>query len=527
MFKARADGCVEDRYLTAGVTRVADRSVSELLRRLPAVGIALQQAELRALAGEVENSYLSDQAARVLDELRALLLSLPEEEASSLAASLSPSAVASLIRDRILRDRLPRLRRLINASGVVLHTNLGRAPLAGAALEAAAEIGRGYSNLEFDLEKGERGSRFSCVEGLLCALTGAEAGYVVNNNAAAVLLVLSTLAEGREVIVSRGELVEIGGSFRLPDVMARSGARLVETGTTNKTYLRDYENAVNPETAMFLKVHPSNFRIVGFTASPSIAELVRVGREKGIAVVEDQGSGILLPPLRTGRDQPGGGRFEFTGFEGEPSARESIAAGADLVTFSGDKLLGGPQAGIIVGRKALVEKLRRNHLARALRIDKLSLAALEATLRIYMTSKDPISEIPVLSMLSIPAEELRARAEALADRISSLAPASSRLTLEILPGASRVGGGALPTENLPTWLVALFSPSIPAEDLSCRLRGGDPPVIGRVQNDRFLLDPRTLLSGDSELLPGLVLAALQKAGDQDRKTVAGKPGSGV
>ncbi len=366
-----------------------------------------------------------------------------------------PGDLAARVRAELASARAPRLRRVLNATGVIVHTNLGRAPLAEAALARVVEATRGYSNLEYDLAAGARGSRQDHVADILCRLTGAEAALVVNNNAAAVLLALAALAEGREVLVSRGELIEIGDGFRIPDVLARSGARLVEVGTTNRTRAADYELAIGPETALVLRVHQSNFRVVGFTEQPALAELAGVARHADLALVDDLGSGVLVE------------------LPGEPSAKESLAAGADLVCFSGDKLLGGPQAGIVVGRAELVERLRRHPLQRALRADKLTLAALEGTLLLYL---DAPERIPVLRMLHEPAEAVRARAE----RLAALVGGAVEETV------GRVGGGALPLAELPSFACAV------EEELAAPLRAGEPPVVAVVRDGRTLLDCRTL-----------------------------------
>ncbi len=369
----------------------------------------------------------------------------------------------------------PTLRRAINATGVIIHTNLGRAPLSDDAIAAMREVAEGYSNLEYDLELGERGSRHEHVVGLLRAVTGAESGLVVNNNASALLLVLACLARGREVIISRGQLVEIGGGFRIPDVMRQSQADLVEVGTTNRTYASDYEAAISERTALLMRVHQSNFRQVGFVHQPSIDDLVEVGRRTGVPVVDDLGSGALLDTSRYGLDH-------------EPMVQESIRAGADLVCFSGDKLLGGPQAGIIVGREDLVSRLRRHPLTRALRPGKLELAALGATLVHYLRGEAE-TEVPVWRMIAATPAQVEDRAQRLSSRLSDLP-----LRFEVVDGHSAVGGGSLPGGTLPTRLLALVWPGGPRPgELAHRLRRGDPPVVARVEKDRLVLDLRTVL----------------------------------
>ncbi|MGZ4337419.1 MAG: L-seryl-tRNA(Sec) selenium transferase [Gaiellaceae bacterium] len=385
-------------------------------------------------------------------------------------AGSDPGDLKAQLQAELSTARSPRLRRVINATGVIVHTNLGRAPLAEAALERVREIGRGYSNLEYDVAAGGRGSRQDHVAGILRRLTGADAALVVNNNAAAVMLALAALAEGRELLVSRGELIEIGDGFRIPDVLERSGARLREVGTTNRTRADDYEAAIGPETAVLLRVHQSNFRVVGFTAQPSLRELKDVARRHGLALVDDLGSGALVD------------------IGDEPTARASLAAGADLVCFSGDKLLGGPQAGIIVGGADLVEKLRRHPLQRALRADKLTLAALEGTLTLAIDAPD---EIPVLRMLREPPEAVRTRAAHLAKLVGG----------EVEETVARAGGGSLPLTELPSFACAV------EEDLAVKLRAGDPPVIAVVRDGRTLLDCRTLTDAEADEVAVAVGAA--------------------
>jgi L-seryl-tRNA(Ser) seleniumtransferase len=375
-----------------------------------------------------------------------------------------PGDLLAAAQARAAEARRPALRRVLNATGVVVHTNLGRAPLAAAAIERTVEVAGGYSNLEYDLERGARGSRQDHAAGILRRLTGAEAALVVNNNAAAVLLALAALADGREVLVSRGELIEIGDGFRIPDVLARSGARLVEVGTTNRTRADDYERAITPETALLLRVHQSNFRVVGFTERPALPELAAVARRRSLPLVDDLGSGVLLE------------------LGDEPTAAGTLRDGADLVCFSGDKLLGGPQAGVVVGRADLVDRLRRHPLQRALRADKLTLAALEGTLALYLDPERALAEVPVLRMAREDAATVRARAERLAALTGG----------EVEETVARVGGGALPRAELPSFACAL------EESLAEPLRAGEPPVVGVLRDGRLLLDCRTLADGELE-----------------------------
>jgi L-seryl-tRNA(Ser) seleniumtransferase len=403
-----------------------------------------------------------DELLQGLDEPHGLAVAAAravlERARETIRAGGDPGDLADELLAELQAARRPSLRRALNATGVVVHTNLGRAPLPEAALERVREVGGSYSNLEYDLAAGERGSRQVHATEVLRRLTGAEAALVVNNNAAAVMLALAALAGGREVLVSRGELIEIGDGFRIPDVLAQSGARLVEVGTTNRTRAADYARAAGAETALLLRVHQSNFRVVGFTELPSLGELAEVAHERGLPLVDDLGSGA------------------FAQFEDEPSPRDSLAAGADLVCFSGDKLLGGPQAGIVVGRADLVEQLRRHPLQRALRADTLTLAALEGTLALYLDPKRAAREIPVLRMLQEPADAVRGRAERLAALVGG----------EVEETVGRVGGGALPLAELPSFACAV------EESLAGPLRSHEPPVVGVLRDGRLLLDCRTL-----------------------------------
>jgi L-seryl-tRNA(Ser) seleniumtransferase len=413
------------------------------------------------LARAVEDPLAVDAARSVLARAR-----------EEIKEGYEPGDLIDRVRAEIAETRRPALRRVLNATGVILHTNLGRAPLPEAAIDQVRQVGRGYSNLEYDLDGGVRGSRQDHPAGLLRRLTGAEAALVVNNNAAAILLALAALAEGREVVVSRGELIEIGDGFRIPDVLSRSGARLVEVGTTNRTRAADYERAIGADTALLLRVHQSNFRVVGFAEQPALAELAGVAGRHGLPLVDDLGSGVLVE------------------FRDEPSARKSLAAGADLVCFSGDKLLGGPQAGIVVGRADLVEQLRRHPLQRAMRADKLTLAALEGTLRIYLEPERAIREVPVLRMLVEPSDIVRARAQRLAELVDG----------SVEETVGRVGGGALPLAELPSFACGV------EEELTAGLREAEPPVIGIVRDGRLLLDCRTLTDPEVYEVAGAVTA---------------------
>jgi L-seryl-tRNA(Ser) seleniumtransferase len=415
-----------------------------------------QLPSVDALLGQADDLTARHGRSPTVAALRAALA-----EARAAGESRPPELL--LARAAELLERPPSLRPVLNATGVIVHTNLGRAPLAPAALDRVRAVAAGYSNLEYDLAAGARGSRHTHLGGILAELTGAETGMAVNNNAAAVLLCLAALAEGREVVISRGELIEIGDGFRIPDILSQSGARLVEVGTTNRTSLRDYEAAIGPDTAALVRVHQSNFRMVGFTASPRLDELAGLAAKHGVPLVDDLGSGQLL---------------DLPDLADEPTARSSIEAGATVVCFSGDKLLGGPQAGVIVGTTGAVERIRRHPLARAMRIDKLSLAALEATLELSRDPQRALREIPVVAAAAESAEAVRERAERLADRLGGTVVAS----------VARVGGGAVPLLELPSFACALDG----GDALHAALRASDPPVVGVVREGRVLLDCRTL-----------------------------------
>ncbi len=419
-------------------------------------------------------SLILKAANQVLDELRAMVR---KGEVEGVGSCLSIESVSNRVVKRLELLSRPSLRSVINATGVVVHTNLGRSILAERALKRFRSIGGGYSNLEYDLDHGRRGSRYSHVERILEELTSAEAAMVVNNNAAAVLISLETLARGREVVVSRGQLVEIGGSFRIPDVMRKSGSRMVEVGTTNKTHLRDYEEVIGPETALLLKVHTSNFQVVGFTHEVPLSELVGLGKRYGIPVMEDLGSGCIVD-------------FSNYGLIKEPMVQETLAQGADLVTFSGDKLLGGPQAGIILGRKDLVEAIRKNQLTRVLRIDKLTLCALEETLKLYRDERVAVKEIPTLRMICQPYRLLVKKAERLLKLIGRLQ--TENFALDLADGNSRVGGGALPLLELPSRLLCMVPEKLSSQFMEIWLRSYNPPVVARLEKEKVLLDMRTI-----------------------------------
>jgi L-seryl-tRNA(Ser) seleniumtransferase len=474
------------------------------LRKIPSVEALLQDPALSRWNGQVPRRLVADAVRAAVQETRGLL-------ARACGAEMTAEAVRAEILartdDAIRRAVGPHYRRAVNATGIILHTGLGRAPLPGRALGQIAEHLAGYSVLQTDIASGQRDRRDARIEWLLQQLTGCEAATVVNNNAAATMIALAALAAGREVIVSRGQLVEIGGSFRLPDVMAASGARLVEVGTTNKTHPRDYEQAITSETAAILRVHPSNYRIVGFTAEVPLGELVGIAHARGLLVIDDVGAGALLD-------------FSRFGFTDQPRLPDSIREGADVVLSSADKLIGGPQGGLILGRAALVEKIRRHPLARILRVGKLTLAALEATLGLFFDEATALSEVPALALLARPLTDVAAQAERIAAAIRAAAPGATVATIE---GASEMGSGSMPAQPIPTRLVAVAirptqgdpehgrgvaSEKTTPDELASRLRRHEPPVFARIQDGRVLLDPRTLLEGDEAVVVEALVAAL-------------------
>lgn len=465
------------------------------LRKISPVDEVLQLDEVKGLIEIYPREIVVEVVREILSELRKVILeSKNSKELERL--NLNPVELVPLIAKMIHTKVSPHLKRVINATGVVIHTNLGRSVLPFEAVDAVTNAASNYSNLEFNLEAGERGSRHEHIEDLLVFLTGAQAAMVVNNNAGAVLLALSALAKEKEVIVSRGELVEIGGSFRIPDVMRQSGAILKEVGTTNKTYLEDYERAITPEIALLLKVHTSNFRVVGFTAAVDLKDLVALGHKHNLLVMEDLGSGVFID-------------LSQYGLSYEPTVENSVKNGADVITFSGDKLLGGPQAGIIIGKKEIIDLMKKHPLARALRVDKLTLAGLEATLKLYLDPVKAVKNIPTLSMILVPLSELQDKAERLKKKIKEKTGELFEVSVE--EDISKVGGGALPLEELPTRVIALTSKKFSCEELEKKLRENDLPVIVRVKDDKVLLDVRTIRSEEiTEIASSLALVGLKR-----------------
>ena len=468
----------------------------QILSGIPSVDELIREKELESLSLVYPRTAVVEGIREYLQEYRKLVMSIEKDE--DLAAINDLKMINGIV-GKVHEMMRSNLISVVNATGVVLHTNLGRSPLSSRLKDAIWDIASRYSNLEMDLESGERGSRYSHVEELICKLTGAEAALVVNNNAAAVMLVLGTIAKDHQVVVSRGQLVEIGGSFRVPDVMEQSGAVLVEVGTTNKTHLSDYQRSVNENTAALMKVHTSNYRILGFTSEVESEELVALGRKLGIPVIEDLGSGMLM---------------ELTeyGLPYEPTVQHAVRAGMDVVTFSGDKMLGGPQAGIIVGNKAYVDKMKKNPLTRAIRIDKLTLAALEGTLRLYLDKELAIKEIPVLKMLTYNSGELLSRAKRLALQLTRAVGTMGAVSVE--DDFSEVGGGSMPLHKMPTKAVVVRLKAISIMELEERLREYKTPVIARINRDRLVLDVRTIMDDEFETIENALLwafAALSKS----------------
>ncbi|MGD2040589.1 MAG: L-seryl-tRNA(Sec) selenium transferase [Anaerolineae bacterium] len=457
-------------------------TIQEQLRLLPSVDRLLQEAHVSALVDQWGHDLTVEAVRETLDAARQAI------QAGTTCPP--PESLAQQVDERLMASLQPTLRPAINATGVIVHTNLGRAPLSAAARSAMDAVALAYSNLEYDLDAGQRGSRYVHAEELLCRLTGAEAALVVNNNAAALLLILMCFAQNREVIISRSQLVEIGGGFRIPDVMRQSGARLVEVGTTNRTYIHDYDTAISEATAALMRVHRSNFRLMGFTHEPSLSDMAALAADRQILFFDDLGSGTLLDTVPYGLVH-------------EPTIQESVQAGASLVTCSGDKLLGGPQAGIILGQAGLIARLKKFPLTRALRVDKTTLAGLQATLRHYLLG-EAIEEVPVWRMISQPETTIRRRAESWRRRLAGQGIAS-----QIVAGRSAVGGGSLPGETLPTHLVALTTES--PDVIASRLRAGRPPVITRIEDDQLVLDPRTVLPEQDKPLLALVAEAMQQS----------------
>ena len=455
---------------------------SRLYRAIPKVDVLLESQEINELIAAYGRAVVVEEVRSACDEVRQMIDRASEEDEAAIGTAVTtlPASIEKRVRDLFT----PNVRKVINATGTILHTNIGRAPISRESAVKLADIVTGYSNLEYDLENGRRGERYAHFEKLICRLTGAEAAMVVNNNAAAVMLILSSLARGGEVVVSRGELVEIGGKFRIPDVMEQSGAVLREVGTTNKTHLSDYEDAVNDETKALLKVHTSNYRMIGFTESVPIEDLKPLATEKGIPVIEDLGSGVLVD-------------MEAFGLRHEPTVQESIRAGADVVCFSGDKLLGGPQAGIIIGKKVYIEKMKKNQLTRALRVDKFTVTALELTLLEYLNREKTACRVPVLRMISESADSVKERAEAIKD---TLEKGGSRASITVEPSEAEVGGGSLPEERLPSYSVVIRPETMSSAKLEKVMLTLPVPVLARVSEDAVRLDIRTCGSEDTALL---------------------------
>ena len=459
-----------------------DEKQQTLLKMLPGVDHILELAKVKPSFQDIPKSVLTPAVRSTIENLRTAIL---KGDQGLDKKNLSDARALKLVAETVKKTMAPKLLPAINATGVVVHTNLGRSLLAEEAIHNLQAIGSKYSNLEFDLFSGTRGTRYSHIEDILCEIAGAEAGLAVNNNAGAVLLCLETIAKDKKVIISRGELVEIGGSFRIPDVMAKSGAILCEIGTTNRTHLKDYENAIENDTGLLLKVHKSNYSVVGFSAEVSLKQLTALGEKYHLPVMEDLGSGTFID-------------FSKYGLLKEPTVQESVATGADVITFSGDKLLGGPQAELIVGKKELVDKIKKNPITRALRIDKLTLAALENTLRLYRDEKTAIHAIPTLRMLTLPLDSIEKKAQRLRKIIESID--DPRIHIELIDLSSRAGGGSLPLLALPSKCVAIKLKGISVNAIERFMRQNSPPIIGRIEEDFFIMDLRTLQDDELSLI---------------------------
>lgn len=463
-----------------------------LLRMLPGIDHILELSKKEPAFNNVPRSVLLLSIREVVGKLRNEILDVDQCPGEN---NLTDFIVMEKIKDIVNKAMTPNLKPTINATGIVIHTNLGRSILAADAVKNLQSVAKNYSNLEFDLDKGERGLRYTSVEDILCELSGAEAAMAVNNNAAAVLLCLETIARNKRVIVSRGELVEIGGSFRLPDIIAKSGAILKEVGTTNRTRFQDYARAIENDTGLLLKVHTSNYSVVGFTESVSLKELVSLGSKYNIPVMEDLGSGTFID-------------FSMYGLTKEPTVQESVSAGADIVTFSGDKLLGGPQAGIIVGKKDILDSIKKNPLTRALRIDKLTLAALESTLRLHRDPEKAIKLIPTLSMLTAPVNLIKKRSVKLGKLLSGIN--NSILSIKFVDMYSKAGGGSLPLIDLPSKCIAIKIAGMSANYLERNMRENMPPIIGRIEDDNFIMDLRTVQEDELIIIKDAVTAILNR-----------------
>ena len=463
--------------------------MANIFRNIPSVNELLESPQLKKIVERVNHQVVADGVRTFIDDLKETISAATDE-----IEIPSPNEMADKIADWLHIEQREYLRPVINGTGIILHTGLGRAPLATSAIEATTAIASGYASVEVNLADGQRGQRVKAVESLLCELTGAEAAVVVNNNAAATMIALATVATGKEVIVSRGQLIEIGGSYRLPDVMECSGCKLKEVGTTNKTHAADYSSAINEETGAILKVHPSNFEVVGFTKTVSTKELVKIAHANDLPMIDDVGSGALID-------------FAKFGLSDEPVVGDSIKDGADIVLFSGDKLIGGPQCGIIIGKRKYIDQVLKNSLMRAMRVDKMTLAALAATLRLYRNAETVDQEVPILRMLSMPEANLKLRAQKVVDQIQSQSWLESS---EVVESQSMLGGGSLPTQKIPTWCVALKPSERSVNRIASRLRSSDPAVIGRVQKDTLFIDMRTVFPDQDMILVELLGALSQK-----------------